>query len=195
MAALTSGGAIPELGDYRVLLDPDDTFIGTVNEDWATESMPGDIFTLGTHSWRIRRIEPGVVRVVDAEGLPPTIPVWFGEAPGRTVELSEEVCLLRRGVEERLRTGDGEGARHWLMGVAGIDTEPADQVVRYLAASLAILGTLPTRDRLVIERFFDETGGMQLIVHSPNGARLNRGFGLALRKKFCKNFDLSLIHI
>ena len=192
MAALTSGGAIPELGDYRVLLDPDDTFIGTVNEDWATESMPGDIFTLGTHSWRIRRIEPGVVRVVDAEGLPPTIPVWFGEAPGRTVELSEEVCSLRRGVEERLRTGDVEGARHWLMGVAGIDTEPADQVVRYLAASLAILGTLPTRDRLVIERFFDETGGMQLIVHSPNGARLNRGFGLALRKKFCKNFDFEL---
>ena len=192
MAALTSGGAIPELGDYRVLLDPDDTFIGTVNEDWATESMPGDIFTLGTHSWRIRRIEPGVVRVVDAEGLPPTIPVWFGEAPGRTVELSEEVCSIRRETETRLRAGDPDAARAWLMGAAQIDREPAEQVVRYLAASLAILGTLPTRDRLVIERFFDETGGMQLIVHSPNGARLNRGFGLALRKKFCKNFDFEL---
>ena len=192
MAALTSGGAIPELGDYRVLLNPDDTFIGTVNEDWATESMPGDIFTLGTHSWRIRRIEPGVVRVVDAEGLPPTIPVWFGEAPGRTVELSEEVCEIRREVETRLRAGDPDAARAWLMGAAQIDREPAEQVVRYLAASLAILGTLPTRDRLVIERFFDETGGMQLIVHSPNGARLNRGFGLALRKKFCKNFDFEL---
>ena len=192
MAALTSGGAIPELGDYRVLLDPDDTFIGSVNEDWATESMPGDIFTLGTHSWRIRRIEPGVVRVVDAEGMPPTIPVWFGEAPGRTVELSEEVCVIRREVEERLRKNDADGARKWLMGAAQIDAEPAQQVVRYLAASLAILGTLPTRDRLVIERFFDETGGMQLIVHSPNGARLNRAFGLSLRKKFCKNFDFEL---
>ncbi len=192
MAALTSGGAIPELGDYRVLLDPDDTFIGTVNEDWATESMPGDIFTLGTHSWRIRRIEPGVVRVVDAEGLPPTIPVWFGEAPGRTLELSEEVCEIRREVEARLRAGDPDGARLWLMGAAQIETEPAEQVVRYLAASLAILGTLPTRQKLVIERFFDETGGMQLIVHSPHGARLNRGFGLALRKKFCKNFDFEL---
>ena len=192
MAALTSGGAIPELGDYRVLLDPDDTFIGSVNEDWATESMPGDIFTLGTHSWRIRRIEPGVVRVVDAEGLPPTIPVWFGEAPGRTLELSEEVCRIRRAVEERLRAGDPEGARRWLMGAAQIDAEPAEQVVRYLAASLAILGTLPTRDTLVIERFFDESGGMQLIVHSPHGARLNRAFGLALRKKFCKNFDFEL---
>ena len=192
MAALTSGGAIPELGDYRVLLDPDDTFIGSVNEDWATESMPGDIFTLGTHSWRIRRIEPGVVRVVDAEGMPPTIPVWFGEAPGRTAELSEEVCIIRREVEERLRKGDADGARTWLMGAAGIDAEPALQVVRYLAASLAILGTLPTRDRLIIERFFDETGGMQLIVHSPNGARLNRAFGLSLRKKFCKNFDFEL---
>lgn len=192
MAALTSGGAIPELGDYRVLLDPDDTFIGSVNEDWATESMPGDIFTLGTHSWRIRRIEPGVVRVVDAEGLPPTIPVWFGEAPGRTLELSEEVCIIRRAVEERLRAGDPDAARVWLMGAAQIDAEPAQQVIRYLAASLAILGTLPTRDKLVIERFFDETGGMQLIVHSPNGARLNRAFGLSLRKKFCKNFDFEL---
>ncbi|MFT7476676.1 MAG: ATP-dependent Lhr-like helicase, partial [Verrucomicrobiales bacterium] len=192
MAALTSGGAIPELGDYRVLLDPDDTFIGSVNEDWATESMPGDIFTLGTHSWRIRRIEPGVVRVVDAEGMPPTIPVWFGEAPGRTLELSEEVCSIRRAVEERLRIGDPDAARAWLMGAAQIDAEPARQVIRYLAASLAILGTLPTRDKLVIERFFDETGGMQLIVHSPHGARLNRGFGLALRKKFCKNFDFEL---
>ena len=192
MAALTNGGAIPELGDYRVLLDPDDTFIGSVNEDWATESMPGDIFTLGTHSWRIRRIEPGVVRVVDAEGLPPTIPVWFGEAPGRTLELSEEVCRIRRAIEERLRSGEPEAARMWLMGAAQIDAEPAEQVVRYLAASLAILGTLPTRDKLVVERFFDESGGMQLIVHSPNGARLNRAFGLALRKKFCKNFDFEL---
>lgn len=192
MAALTSGGAIPELGDYRVLLDPDETLIGSVNEDWATESMPGDIFTLGTHSWRIRRIEPGVVRVVDAEGLPPTIPVWFGEAPGRTAELSEEVCHIRREVEARLRAGDPDAARLWLMGAAGVDAEAAEQVVRYLAASLAILGVLPTRDRLVIERFFDETGGMQLVVHSPNGARLNRGFGLALRKKFCKNFDFEL---
>lgn len=192
MAALTSGGAIPELGDYRVLLDPDDTLIGSVNEDWATESMPGDIFTLGTHSWRIRRIEQGVVRVVDAEGLPPTIPVWFGEAPGRTTELSEEVCHIRREVETRLRAGDPESARRWLMGVAQVDAEPAQQVVRYLAASLAILGVLPTRERLVVERFFDETGGMQLVVHSPHGARLNRGFGLALRKKFCKNFDFEL---
>ncbi len=192
MAAATSGGAIPELGDYRVLLDPDETFIGSVNEDWATESMPGDIFTLGTHSWRIRRIEPGVVRVVDAEGLPPTIPVWFGEAPGRTVELSEEVCHIRREVEQRLRAGDPDAARRWLMGAAQVDADAAEQVIRYLAASLAILGTLPTRDKLIIERFFDESGGMQLVVHSPNGARLNRAFGLSLRKKFCKNFDFEL---
>ena len=129
---------------------------------------------------------------MDAEGLPPTIPVWFGEAPGRTLELSEEVCSIRREVESRLRAGEADAAIAWLMGAAQIDREPAEQVVRYLAASLAILGTLPTRDQLVIERFFDETGGMQLIVHSPNGARLNRGFGLALRKKFCKNFDFEL---
>src|SRR5262249_34293366 len=95
LAALTSGGAIPELGDYRVLAEPDNALVGTVNEDWAIESMAGDVFLLGTTSWRIRRVEPGVVRVEDAHGAPPSVPFWLGEAPGRTLELSEEVCALR----------------------------------------------------------------------------------------------------
>jgi len=192
LASLTSGGAIPETADYRVVADPDDMRVGTVGEDWATESMPGDIFLLGTHSWQIRRIEPGVVRVVDAGGKPPTIPVWLGEAPARTQELSEEVSSLRAGVQRLIETQSPRAAVAWVMETCDIGALPAEMIVAYLGASLAVLGDLPTTDRLVIERFFDQTGGMQLVVHSPFGGRINRAFGLALRKKFCVNFDFEL---
>lgn len=194
LAALTSGGAIPEIADYRVVADPEDTFVGTVNEDWATESLPGDIFLLGTHSWQIRRIEPGVVRVVDAGGKPPTVPFWLGEAPARTIELSQEVSAIRAEIQTRLQAhnGDIKAAAEWTMEHCGIDALAAGLIVAYLAASLAVLGDLPTTDRLVIERFFDQSGGMQLVVHSPFGGRINRAFGLALRKKFCVNFDFEL---
>ena len=192
LAALTSGGAIPELGDYRVVLEPDETFIGTVNEDWATESMAGDIFLLGTHSWQIRQVTSGQVRVVDAGGKPPTIPFWLGEAPARTVELSAEVSSLRAGVDQRLGEADPAGAVQWVREVAGVHAEAAETVVAYLQAGRASLGLLPTGDDLVIERFFDETGGMQLIVHSPLGGRINRAMGYALRKKFCRTFNFEL---
>jgi ATP-dependent helicase Lhr and Lhr-like helicase len=192
LAALTSGGAIPEVGDYRVLADPDDTFVGTVNEDWAIESMAGDVFLLGSTSWRIRRVEPGIVRVVNAAGAPPSVPFWLGEAPARTEELSDEVSSLRAGVEGHLTAGDPTGARAWLQQRAGIDADAAEMVTRYLAAGLAALGRLPTVDDVVFERFFDESGGMQLVVHAPFGGRINRGLGLALRKRFCVNFDFEL---
>ncbi|MCY3925196.1 MAG: DEAD/DEAH box helicase, partial [bacterium] len=192
LAALTSGGAIPDVADYRVLLDPDDTFLGTVNEDWAIESMAGDVFLLGSHSWRIRRVESGVVRVVDAEGSPPTVPFWLGEAPARTAELSAEVSDLRASVEEFLEADDPDGARAAIARRCGVGAVAAEAVVSYLAAARASLGSLPTQRRLVIERFFDETGGMQLVIHSPYGGRLNRGLGLALRKRFCRTFDFEL---
>ena len=192
LAALTSGGAIPELGDYRVVAEPDDTFVGTVNEDWAIESMAGDVFLLGTTSWRIRRVEPGTVRVVDAQGAPPSVPFWLGEAPGRTKELSSEVSELRRRVGEHLEREDPDGARRWLEAECGIDPAASDTIVRYLGAGLTALGVLPTKETLVLERFFDESGGMQLVGHSPFGARLNRGLGLALRKRFCVTFDFEL---
>jgi ATP-dependent helicase Lhr and Lhr-like helicase len=192
LAALTSGGAIPELGDYRVVAEPDDTFVGTVNEDWAIESMAGDVFLLGTTSWRIRRVEPGTVRVVDAQGAPPSVPFWLGEAPGRTEELSGEVSELRAKVGEWLEREDPDGARGWLEAECGIDRAASDTIVRYLGAGLAALGVLPTRERIVLERFFDDAGGMQLVGHSPFGARLNRGLGLALRKRFCVTFDFEL---
>jgi ATP-dependent Lhr-like helicase len=192
LAALTSGGAIPELGDYRVVAEPDDVFVGTVNEDWAIESMAGDVFLLGTTSWRIRRVEPGTVRVVDAQGAPPSVPFWLGEAPGRTEELSDEVSDLRAAVGERLEAGDPQGARSWLEEQCGIDSAAIDTIVRYLGAGLVALGTLPTKDTVVLERFFDESGGTQLVGHAPFGARLNRALGLALRKRFCVTFDFEL---
>jgi ATP-dependent Lhr-like helicase len=192
LAALTSGGAIPELGDYRVVAEPDETFVGTVNEDWAIESMAGDVFLLGTTSWRIRRVEPGTVRVEDARGAPPSVPFWLGEAPGRTDELSEEISDLRASVGDRLAAKQPDAARRWLEEECGIDSAAAETIVRYLAAGLGALGALPTRDTIVLERFFDESGGMQLVGHTPFGARVNRALGLALRKRFCVTFDFEL---
>ena len=192
LAAVTSGGAIPEIGDYRVLADPDDLFIGSVNEDWAVESMAGDIFLLGTHSWKIRRIEAGVVRVIDAGDTPPTVPFWRGEAPARTAELSAEVSALRERVGEFLDLDDADGARAWLMETAALAFDAAALIVDYIACGRAVLGAIPTLDTLVLERFFDDTGGMQLVLHSPHGGRVNRAFGLALRKKFCRTFDFEL---
>jgi ATP-dependent Lhr-like helicase len=192
LAAVTSGGAIPETGDYRVVAEPDDTFIGTLNEDFAVESMAGDIFLLGTHSWQIRKVEMGVVRVRDAGDAPPTIPFWMGEAPARTAELSAEVSALRGAVDAYLAAGDGDGARRHVESVAGIAPEAASLIVDYLAVGRAALGAMPTQERIVVERFFDETGGMQLVVHSPYGGRINRAFGLALRKKFCRTFNFEL---
>ena len=188
LAALTSGGAIPELGDFRVIVEPDEVQVGSVHEEWAVESRPGDVFLLGTHSWRIRRVEPGIVRVVDAHGAPPSVPFWQGEAPGRTRELSEEVSALRQAVAER----SPEEARQWLEAECGIDKPAADTIVSYLRAGLAALGALPTMNAIILERFFDEAGGMQLIGHAPFGARVNRAFGLALRKRFCVTFDFEL---
>ena len=193
MAALTSGGAIPELGDYRVLAEPDEAVVGTVSEHWAIESAPGDVFLLGTHSWRIRRIEPGVVRVVDADGAPPSVPFWLGEAPGRTVELSQEVSAIRSGVGDRLASDGGRSAAvGWLRAQCGLSDAAAEMLVGYLGAGLAQLGVLPTMDTIVLERFFDPAGGMQLVGHAPFGARLNRALGLALRKRFCVSFDFEL---
>lgn len=192
LAALTSGGAIPEIGDYRVVAEPDDTFIGTVNEDWAVESMAGDIFLLGTHSWQIRRIEAGVVRVRDAGSAPPTIPFWTGEAPARTAELSQEVSNLRARVDAFLADNDPDRARTWLVATMGLGRDAAAMIVDYLAVGRAVLGATPTLETLVLERFFDETGGMQLVLHSPYGGRINRAFGLALRKKLCRTFNFEL---
>ncbi|HYY17612.1 MAG TPA: hypothetical protein VE864_02140, partial [Streptosporangiaceae bacterium] len=188
LAALTSGGAIPELGDFRVVAEPDEVQIGTVHEEWAVESRPGDVFLLGTHSWRIRRVEPGTVRVTDAHGAPPSVPHWQGEAPGRTRELSEEVSALRQAVADR----EPAEARTWLEEECGVGRAAAEIIVAYLRAGLAALGALPTMDAIILERFFDEAGGMQLVGHAPFGARVNRAFGLALRKRFCVTFDFEL---
>src|SRR5262249_50504964 len=151
--ALMSGGAIPEAADYRVIADPDDTFVGTINEDFAIESMAGDVFLLGSTSWRIRRVERGIVRVVDAQGAPPTIPLWLGEAPCRPAELSEEVSELRAAVDDQLSRGGPLAARDWLQAEAGLDDASAGEITSYLGAARSALGVIPTQRDLVFERF------------------------------------------
>jgi len=189
LAAITGGGAIPDTADYDVVEDPAGTFVGKVNEDFAVESMAGDIFLLGNRSWRIRRVEAGRVRVEDAQGAPPTIPFWIGEAPARTAELSAAVAEMREQVAAR--QADGSAAA-WLSAACGLDLAGADQLAAYVAETRAVLGTVPTQRTIVAERFFDESGGMQLVVHAPFGGRINRAWGLALRKRFCRTFDFEL---
>ncbi len=192
LAAITSGGTIPDTADYTVLLEPQAQVIGTVNEDFAVESLAGDVFQLGNHSYRIMRVERGTVRVEDARGQPPTMPFWLGEAPGRTAELSQAVSDLRQTFAAELADGGRAQALGWLAGTVGLTPAGAEQVVDYLAAAQAALGVLPTLGTIVLERFFDESGGMQLVVHSPFGSRINRAWGLALRKRFCRKFDFEL---
>ncbi len=187
LAAITSGGAIPENAAYSVIVEPEGKIVGTLDEDFAVESLTGDIFLLGTHSWRIRRVEPGRVRVEDAQGAPPSIPFWLGEAPGRSAELSAAVSLVRQRI-----ANDDDGALPWLLAECGLDAAGATQAIAYVRAGVASLGALPSSDRVIAERFFDEAGGMQLILHAPFGARINRAWGLALRKRFCRTFNFEL---
>ena len=190
LAALTSGGAIPDNASYEVVLEPDETTIGSLDEDFAIESMAGDVILLGNSSWRIRRIESGRVRVEDAGGAPSTIPFWLGEGPARTLELSAELSAVRQGVADRLH--DPESAATWLERETGLDRRGALLARDYIWAAKAALGAVPTRETVVVERFFDEAGGMQLVVHAPFGGRINRAWGMALRKRLCHSFNFEL---
>ncbi len=198
LTALTSGGTIADNSDYAVLLEPQGLNIGTVNEDFAVESLAGDVFQLGNTSYRILKIEAGRVRVEDAQGMPPSIPFWLGEAPGRSDELSFAVARLRGEIDQRLASAESQAAERlqpvidWLADTPGIPREAAQQIVEYLARARAALGALPTQRRLIMERFFDESGGTQLVIHSPYGSRINRAWGLALRKRFCRTFNFEL---
>ena len=190
LTAVTCGGTIPDTADYQVVLEPAGVTVGTVNEDFAVESLEGDVFQLGNAAYRILRVEAGRVRVEDARDTPPSIPFWLGEAPGRTDELSHAVSRLREELEARL--ADPDGALGWLADEVGIAPAAAAQIVQYLGAARAALGRLPTQQAIVLERFFDESGGMQLVVHSCYGSRLNRAWGLALRKRMCRTFNFEL---
>ena len=196
LTAITSGGAIPDTADYTVVLEPTDTIIGTVNEDWAIESLQGDIFQLGNASWEIIRVENGRVRVADAHGKPPSIPFWLGEAPGRSHELSESVSRFRTLVAEMFAGEDhperAGAALSWLVDEIGLSSSAAEQIVEYLLTAKIALGVMPSQETLVIERFFDESGSQQMVIHSPFGSRLNRAWGLALRKRFCRKFNFEL---
>src|SRR2546425_1932746 len=199
MGAILNGGAIPEVFDYRVLLEPEGHFLGTLNEDFAIESLPGDVFQLGNTSWRILRIGNGVVRVADAEGQPPSMPFWLGEAPARSNEMSAAVSRLRAAVDAMLpvpnvvrKDGELDDAIRLLETDYFLSDSAATQIATYLGEAKRSLGIVPTMDKIALERFFDESGGMQLVLHAPFGSRINKAWGLALRKKFCQGFNFEL---
>jgi ATP-dependent Lhr-like helicase len=204
MIAIMSGGAIPETGLFTVVAAPDENVVGTLDEDFAVESNAGDIILLGNTSWMIRRVQSSLARVQveDAHGAPPTVPFWRGEAPSRTPELSGHVASLRIQMDKMLPPStplephkshpDVSSAIRWLRDECGLDDSGAEQIVRYMLEGRAVLGTVPSQTKVIAERFFDEAGGMQLVIHAPFGARINKAWGLALRKRFCRSFNLEL---
>ncbi|HYA23413.1 MAG TPA: DEAD/DEAH box helicase, partial [Terriglobales bacterium] len=204
LAAITSGGAIPETALFTMVAEPEGITVGTLDEDFAVESNAGDIVLLGNTSWRIRRVEgkSGRVLVEDAHGAPPTVPFWLGEAPARTEELSCHVADLRREISQRLRNVSAVGFSPnqpqvaetiaWLKEECGLDDSGAEQMLEYILQGRAVLGDVPTQDTIIAERFFDEGGGMQLVIHAPFGGRINKAWGLALRKRFCRSFNFEL---
>ena len=202
LAAITSGGAIPDNALYTVVAEPEGTVVGTVDEDFAVESLRGDIMLLGNSSWRIRRVQAGRVLVEDAHSAAPNVPFWRGEAPARTAELSQQVAELREKISAMTcdivpssEMRDFPAVRttvSWLQRECGVDNAGAEQIVEHIVAGRAVLGTVPTQKTVVAERFFDESGGMQLVIHAPFGGRINKAWGLALRKRFCRSFNLEL---
>lgn len=192
LIALTNGGAIPDMFDYQVVLDPEDVVVGSLNEDFALEALPGDVFTLGTHSWQMLRVDGLKVRVRDASGMQPTIPFWSGEGAGRTHELSQSVSRLRQTIGDLLINDSANAAVQWVVDIVGLPREAATQLVEYLHSGMNALGAMPSRETIVMERFFDEVGDMHVVIHSPFGSRINRGWGLALRKRFCRSFNFEL---
>jgi ATP-dependent Lhr-like helicase len=204
LAAITSGGAIPETALFTVVAEPEGTMVGTLDEDFAVESLAGDVVLLGNTSWRIRRIEGRTGRVIveDAHGAAPGVPFWLGEAPARTAELSAQVADLRQEISERLPNVSPVGLSptqpvvaetvSWLKEECGLEDAAAEQMIEYVLQGRAVLGAVPTQDTVIAERFFDEAGGMQLIIHAPFGGRINKAWGLALRKRFCRSFNFEL---
>lgn len=191
LTAITCGGAIPEIADFRVVMDDENrTFVGTLDEDFAIESQAGDIFLLGNTSWRIKHVRGGEVTVSDAHGAPPTIPFWRGEALGRTAELSAEVGQLREDIANRL--DNPRSTLDWIQEQGKVGEHGAEQALNYVTAQQAAVGMVPTQKKILFERFFDEAGGMQLVVHAPFGTRINRAWGLAMRKRFCRSFNFEL---
>ncbi len=204
LAAITSGGAIPDNSLYAVVAEPDGLVVGTVDEDFAVESNRGDIMLLGNTSWMIRRIETNAGRMLvqDAHGAPPSVPFWRGEAPARTEELSEHIGTLRQKISEMLphtspvgfsaTQPDVAAVVNWLKDECGLDDSGAEQAIEYILQGRAVLGAVPTQTTVIAERFFDEGGGMQLVIHAPFGGRINKAWGLALRKRFCVGFNFEL---
>jgi ATP-dependent Lhr-like helicase len=191
MAAVTNAGVIPDQFDYEVVLQPEGHRVGTLNEDFAFESLPGDVFQLGNTSYRIAKVETGKVIVEDAKGQPPSMPFWLGESLGRTDELSEAVSRICEAADVLLEDGV-QACEHWLREGVHLPAAAAQQLALYLASARAALGVLPSRKQIVFERFFDQVGDTHLVIHSPYGSRINKAWGLALRKRMCRKFNFEL---
>ncbi|MDA1163227.1 MAG: DEAD/DEAH box helicase [Planctomycetota bacterium] len=228
IVATSNAGAIPEVAEFRVVAQPEGVVVGSLDEDFALESHAGQIILLGNTSWRMEGVRGTDVHVTDAGGVPPTVPFWRGEAPGRTRELSEEVSRIREDLEAKLKAlpetviaswwEDSDGGAvpsgetsevefpatrtefrnstadivKWLVKETDCSDHAARQVVNYLAAQIAAVGIVPTQKRVIFERFFDESGGMQMVVHAPFGSRVTQAWGLSMRKRFCVSFDFEL---
>ena len=203
LAALSNGGTIPDTAIFQVIAQPEGIPIATLDEHFAIDSSPGDVILLGNTSWRITQVESaGRVLVEDAHGQPPNVPFWTGEAPQRTMELSTFVSDLRAQISERtlnVQAGytsqadeEVSATTAWLSQQCCCTPAAAEQLIAYIVAGRAVLGAVPTLTTIIAERFFDEGGGMQLILHAPFGGRINKAWGLALRKRFCRGFNFEL---
>ncbi len=203
MIAISNGGSIPDAALFSVILQPEGVQIATLDEHFAVDSSPGDVILLGNTSWRIQRIEAaGRVLVEDAHGAPPTLPFWFGEAPQRTAILCDGVGELREQISAHTPNVppgyispaqlEVAAATAWLMEECGVCASGAQQLIVYIVTGRAVLGAVPSKTTIIAERFFDEGGGMQLILHAPFGGRINKAWGLALRKRFCRGFNFEL---
>lgn len=171
--SLMNAGTIPEWFDYEVLDLSTRQVIGRLDEEFAFESTPGQVIQLGGSTWKILAIATGRVEVEPADNLAPNLPFWFGDGAGRSSDLSLQVMQLCRWVEQGQAVG-------------------CSSLQDYLSTSLAVLGRLPGPDCIVLERFFDPGGDQHLVIHTLAGARTNRAWGLALRKRFCRQFNFEL---
>jgi len=203
LAAICNGGTIPDTAIFQVIAQPEGVPIATLDEHFAIDSSPGDVILLGNTSWRITLVESaGRILVEDAHGQPPSLPFWGGEAPQRTMELSTFVSDLREEISERtpdvqpgfisLAHTQVADTAAWLREQCCVCEGAALQMIGYIVAGRAVLGAVPSLTTIIAERFFDEGGGMQLILHAPFGGRINKAWGLALRKRFCRGFNFEL---
>jgi ATP-dependent helicase Lhr and Lhr-like helicase len=185
--ALTAGGTIPDAGLLDVYVAETDLKVGTLDEEFVTESLPGDVFLLGSHAWRIAKVRADRVLVEDAQGMSPTIPFWKGEHPSRSWDLGLAVGRLRRDAADRLDAPDFEA---WAARETGLDPRAARAMHAWLVKAGEVLQGVADDQGIVVESFSDEMGGRHAMIHSVFGMRINGAWGMALREQVRRRFGL-----